>query len=101
MPVSIEDVRHIASLARLGVSEERVRRLVGELNTILAHMHELSRIDTTGIEPETGIGVVSAPLRDDVGPSVPLERPIRDFAPSERDGFFLVPRLATHEDEGA
>ena len=97
MSVTIDDVRHIAALARIGVTPERAGQLVAELNTILGHMDELSRVDTTGVEPLTGIGVSMAPLRDDAGPSVPLERPIRDFAPQERDGFFLVPRLSTHE----
>ena len=101
MSVTVDDVRHIATLARVGVSPERARLLVGELNTILGHMDELSRVDTTGVEPLTGIGVAMAPLRDDAGPAVRLERPIRDFAPQERDGFFLVPRLSTHEDDDA
>jgi aspartyl-tRNA(Asn)/glutamyl-tRNA(Gln) amidotransferase subunit C len=99
MPVTIDDVRHIASLARVGVTDERARELVSELNTILEHMDVLSRVDTTGIEPLTGVGVPSAPLRGDSGPSVPLSRTIAELAPRERDGFFLVPRLATHEDD--
>jgi hypothetical protein len=40
-------------------------------------------------------------LAADVGPSVPLTTPISAFAPEWRDGFFLVPRLATHGDVGA
>lgn len=99
MAVTIDDVRHIASLARLGVSDDRARALVAELNTILDHMSVLSRVETAGVEPLTGIGVDHAPLRADTGPSVPLNRPIAAFAPHERDGFFLVPRLSTHEDD--
>jgi Asp-tRNA(Asn)/Glu-tRNA(Gln) amidotransferase C subunit len=38
------------------------------------------------------------PLRDDVVAPVQLTRPLADFAPKVRDGFILVPRLATHED---
>ena len=101
MSVTIDDVRHIAALARLGVSSERARDLVGELNTILGHMDELSRVDTTGVEPLIGIGVAMAPLREDAGPPIRLERSTRDFAPHERDRFFLVPRLSTHEDDDA
>jgi aspartyl-tRNA(Asn)/glutamyl-tRNA(Gln) amidotransferase subunit C len=99
--VTIDDVRHIASLARLGVSDDRARALVAELNTILEHMAVLSGVETAGIEPPTAIGVDAAPLRADAGPSVPLQRPIGAFAPKERDGFFLVPRLSTHEDDDA
>ena len=98
MAVTLDDVKHVASLARLGLSEERARALVAELNTILAHMDVLSRVDTSGVEEVVGVGAAGTPLRSDAGPATPLARPIADFAPAERDGFFLVPRLSTHED---
>lgn len=101
MSVTTDDVRHIAALARLGMSDERARALVAELNTILEHMDELRRVDTTGVEPMTNIGAASAPLARDDGPPVPLARKIDDIAPRSRDGFFLVPRLSTHEDDDA
>jgi aspartyl-tRNA(Asn)/glutamyl-tRNA(Gln) amidotransferase subunit C len=41
------------------------------------------------------------PLRDDEGPAIPLARPLDAFAPAVRDGFFLVPRLASHASVGA
>ena len=98
MAVSLDDVRHVASLARLGLSDDRAQSLVAELNTILEHMDVLSRVDTDGIEPVAGIGAAGAPLRADAGPSMPLARDIEAFAPRSADGFFLVPRLPTHED---
>lgn len=98
MSVSLDDVRHIAALARLGLSDDRARALVAELNTILAHMDVLSNIDTSGIEPVGGIGAAGMPLRPDEGPPIPLARERESFAPRMRDGFFLVPRLSTHED---
>lgn len=101
MSVTIHDVRHIALLARLGVTDDRAHSLVGELNTILDHMAVLSQVDTTDVKPLTGVGVERAPLRDDAPPPAALERPIADFAPSIRNGFFLVPRLSTHEDDDA
>ena len=48
----------------------------------------------------TGVGAAGTPLRVDGGNQVPLARPREAFAPAMRDGFFLVPRLATHEDAG-
>lgn len=101
MAVTIDDVRHIASLARLGLSDERAQALVRELNTILAHMDVLSRVDTEGMHEVGGIGAAGTPLRPDVGPPISLGREREDFAPRMKDGFFLVPRLATHDDAGA
>ena len=99
MAVTHDDVRNIAALARLAVAPERLDTIVSELNGILAHMEALSRIsaaDTAGdAEPE---GMRVAP---DQGPAVGLERAPATFAPAWRDGFFLVPRLATHGEAGA
>jgi aspartyl-tRNA(Asn)/glutamyl-tRNA(Gln) amidotransferase subunit C len=99
--VTLDDVRHIAALARLGLTDECAQSLVAELNTILEHMDVLSKVDTKGVEPVAGIGAAGLPLRPDVGPPIPLSREREMFAPSMRDGFFLVPRLSTHEDPEA
>jgi len=101
VPVSLDDVRHIASLARLGLSEDRAHAIVAELNTILEHMDVLSKIDTEGLEEVVGVGAAGLPLRPDEGPAIPLARGLEAFAPRTDDGFFLVPRLSTHEDPEA
>jgi aspartyl-tRNA(Asn)/glutamyl-tRNA(Gln) amidotransferase subunit C len=97
MPISIDDVRHIASLARIGITDERAAAVVGELNTILAHMDALSAVDTAGIQEAIGVGARGTPVRDDAGPPLPLAIGLDGFAPSHREGFLLVPRLASHE----
>ena len=97
MAVTLDDVRHIASLARLAVTEDRARALVAELNTILGHMDVLSSVPTPGVS-DAGTESPGAPLRPDSGPPIPLARPRETFAPRMADGFFLVPRLSTHED---
>ncbi len=103
MAVSEDDVRHVAELARLALEPERVRLLAAELNSILSHMEVLAAVDTSGIDLHARDDDDGMPLRDDTGPQLPLARPRDAFAPESRDGFFLVPRLATHEDaaEGA
>lgn len=95
MSVSENDVRHIATLARLGVTDERVPALVEELNRILGHMEVLQQVHLTN-RAATATAVQGMPLRRDVANAVPLARPREDFAPAMRDGFFLVPRLDTH-----
>lgn len=97
MAVTEQDVRHIAALARLGLDESRVPALVGELNTILAHMEVLAKVDTAGVDLAAGVGSGGTPLREDAGPPIPLAVRHEAFAPAARDGFYLVPRLATHE----
>jgi aspartyl-tRNA(Asn)/glutamyl-tRNA(Gln) amidotransferase subunit C len=99
MSVSLDDVRDVAALARVGVTDERAAELVSELNTILEHMDVLSSVDTSGVELALSASEAT-PLRDDAGPAIPLAQPRETFAPQTRDGFFLVPRLDTHEDVG-
>ncbi len=98
MSVTVDDVRHIAGLARLGLEPERIPALVAELNRILEHMEVLQAVPSRPDQRVTGISAGGMPLRADVGPQIPLARPRDEFAPSMHDGFFLVPRLATHED---
>jgi len=104
MAVSHDDVRHIAELARITVPEERLDPLVHELNGILAHMEALEKVDTREVErgaENTGAGgVESTPMRSDSSGPLPLLAPRASFAPAMKDGFFLVPRLATHDDSG-
>jgi len=98
MSVSERDVRHIADLARLGLEPDRVRVLVGELNGILSHMEELRAVDTTGVDAAQAPSAPNAPLRPDL-PRLGPALDITAFAPHVADGFFLVPRLASHEQE--
>jgi aspartyl-tRNA(Asn)/glutamyl-tRNA(Gln) amidotransferase subunit C len=97
MSISIHDVRHIAGLARVGVSDERAVALVQELNGILGHMDALSSVKTDGVEPAIGVGARGLPVRGDHGPPLPLARSLDAFAPALREGLLLVPRLSTHE----
>ncbi|NUO62982.1 MAG: Asp-tRNA(Asn)/Glu-tRNA(Gln) amidotransferase subunit GatC [Gemmatimonadaceae bacterium] len=98
MAVTIDDVKHVARLARLGVTEERAGELVAELNGILGHMAALEKVDVEGVMAADGVGALGMPLRVDSGAPYPLRHPLDAFAPATRDGFILVPRLASHED---
>ncbi|HWE41128.1 MAG TPA: Asp-tRNA(Asn)/Glu-tRNA(Gln) amidotransferase subunit GatC [Gemmatimonadaceae bacterium] len=101
MSVTIDDVKHVARLARLGVTESRAAELVGELNRILDHMSMLEKVDTEGVAEAAGVGASGMPLRVDAGPPIPLARALADFAPAVRDGLIIVPRLASHEGAGS
>ena len=98
MAVTHDDVRHIAELARLAVSPSRLDDLVRELNGILAHMDVLREVETSGVEDDvrSGLPATSTPLRSDTSGPIPMALPLETFAPATRDGFIIVPRLASH-----
>ena len=98
MSVSIDEVKHIAALARLGLDDSRVASLATELNSILGHIEELRTADTSSVANDEAAGRGEMPLRADELNPIALARAREEFAPSMRDGFFIVPRLATHED---
>ena len=99
MSVTDAEVRHVAALARLGLDAGQLPTIAAELNGILAHMEVLSKVDTSALGAVTGVGAAGTPLRVDGGNQIPLARPREAFAPAMRDGFLIVPRLATHEDQ--
>ena len=98
MSISLEDVRHIAALARLGLDDSDAEAMAVELSSILVHMQVLASVTGDSAAPEAAETDRAMPLRPDSGVPIALARPLSDIAPEFRDGFFLVPRLATHED---
>jgi len=93
--ISEADVRHVARLARVGLDDGRIPELVAELNGILSHMDALQQVALPSNNVQD-LGTNAMPLRDDDSGAVPLQRTREAFAPAMQDGFFLVPRLATH-----
>ncbi len=98
MAVTHDDVRHVAALARIAVSEAQLDHIVAELNGILGHIDALSQVDTSAVDRTLSPSAASTPLRGDSSGPLPLLAPRESFAPVMRDGFFIVPRLSTHEE---
>lgn len=100
MAVTPNDVRHVAGLARLGIPEAALVGYVEQLNGILGHVDVLQRVDTSAVQGTISAAEQGMPLREDVVHLVPLQIARERWATKMVDGFFLVPRLATHEDAG-
>ncbi len=60
-----EQVRHIAKLARLHVSDEEVQRLAKELSSILDYIEMLQEVDTSNVEPTAQVTGMTNAFRDD------------------------------------
>ena len=98
MSVNKDQVRHIAKLARIAMSDEELERMVPELNNILGWVEQLGEVDTDGVEPLTAVIDLKQRLRDDVINADPLTGGnIRDEvlanAPDAQHGFFAVPKV--------
>jgi aspartyl-tRNA(Asn)/glutamyl-tRNA(Gln) amidotransferase subunit C len=91
MAITIEEVRHIAHLARLRLTEEEEVRYTEQLSAILDYAARLRQIDTSSVPPTASVLPLHAPLRPDrVRPSTPREVILANTAASQ-DGMFRVP----------
>ncbi len=69
MPLSLDDVKRLADLTRLQLSDEELEMRRGELERVLEYVQRLARIDTTGIPEAEGLEDWSAWRQDDAQPS--------------------------------
>ena len=86
-------VRHIATLARIRVSDEQADALVGDLGAILAWVEQLSEVDTTGVEPMASVVARNLPRRADEVSDGGKPEAILANAPEPAHGFFTVPKV--------
>jgi aspartyl-tRNA(Asn)/glutamyl-tRNA(Gln) amidotransferase subunit C len=94
--ITEKEVRYVASLANLALSEEEIARLRADLDGILEHMDQLNEIDTSGVEPMAQVlfdDEETATLRADV-PHAPLgNQTALANAPQPGSGYFKVPKV--------
>jgi len=91
--ISKEDIEHIASLARLHLTEGEKDLFGLQLSRILDYMEKLNELDTTDVEPTSHVLPLSNVMRDDVsGPSIQREDALMN-APDHTDKFFRVPKI--------
>ncbi|HVM23354.1 MAG TPA: Asp-tRNA(Asn)/Glu-tRNA(Gln) amidotransferase subunit GatC [Sphingomicrobium sp.] len=93
MSVSTEQVRHIAKLARIAMSDEEIERLAPELNNILGWVEQLGEVNTNGVEPLTAVIDLKLRLRDDAVTDGDCRDAVLANAPEAQHGFFAVPKV--------
>ncbi len=93
MSVTIAEVEHIADLARLQLTDDEKKTYAGQLNSILAYMEKLGKLDTSKVEPLSHITETVNVLRaDSETPPLPAEKVLGN-APDRSGKFFRVPRV--------
>ena len=93
MSVSPEQVRHIAKLARIAMSDEELDRLLPELNAIIGWVEQLGEVSTDGVEPLTAVIDQKLRLRDDAVTDGNIRDQVLANAPEAQHGFFAVPKV--------
>lgn len=91
--ISIEEVRHVAMLARIEMSDEELGVLQGELSALLDHVEQIRRLDTTDVPPTAHALQLKNVLRPDVvRPGLTPDEALA-AAPAVEDGRFCVPSI--------
>ena len=91
MPVSIQDVEHVALLARLQLNEDEKAAFQRELNAILTYVEKINELDTDNIEPTLHVLPLRNVFRNDEMKPSPDKKEMLKNAPDVYEGFFKVP----------
>jgi aspartyl/glutamyl-tRNA(Asn/Gln) amidotransferase C subunit len=95
--LSGDEVRHVAKLARLKLTDQAVEQYRAQLSTILDYVAKLNELDVTGVEPMAHPTDLNNRLDDDVPVgAMPLEDLLKN-APANEDRFLAVPKVLTGE----
>jgi aspartyl-tRNA(Asn)/glutamyl-tRNA(Gln) amidotransferase subunit C len=91
--ISNEQVKHVANLARLAVTEEETEKLTKQLDAIITLAEQLNELDTENVEPTYHVLDMKNVLREDIPQQgLPREEVLKN-APEQQDGQFKVPSI--------
>lgn len=91
--ISIEEVKHVAHLARLAVTEEEAEQMRKELDAIITFAEQLNELDTTNVKPTSHVLKMVNVLREDAAAEgLPVEEVVKN-APDQQDGYIRVPSI--------
>ena len=92
-PLSLEEVRHVAVLARLRLDGEKLEEYRSQLSTVLEHISMLEKLDVTDVEPMAHpLDVTNRLAADEVEPSMSVDDLLAN-APAVEGRFLAVPKI--------
>ena len=93
MPLSLQDVKRVAMLARIAVSDSEAASYQQQLNGIFSLIEQMQAVDTTGVEPMPHAQDVYQRLRADVVTETDQREKFQAIAPQVEAGLYLVPQV--------
>lgn len=99
MALSESEVRHVAMLARLALTDEQVETLRVELNSILGHIDRIQQLNLADVEPTAhALDVCNSTRADALKPGLARDAALLN-APEAQDGAFVIPQIVGGGDE--
>ncbi len=93
MSLTLEQVRRVAFLARIEVSDAEAKTTLGHLNEIFTLIEEMQAVDTRGIEPMAHAQDLAQRLREDRVTEQNRREALQAVAPESECGLYLVPKV--------
>jgi aspartyl-tRNA(Asn)/glutamyl-tRNA(Gln) amidotransferase subunit C len=95
MPLSLKEVRRIAELARIGISDAEARAVQTQLNNIFELIEQMQKVNTDGIEPMSHAQRLALRLREDEVKETDQRELYQSVAPkgTVEAGLYLVPKV--------
>lgn len=91
--ISTDQVKHVAHLARLAITEEEANCFTQQLDKIITFAEQLNEVDTENVEPTSHVLEIKNVMREDVAkPGLPNEEVLKN-APDHQDGQIKVPPI--------
>lgn len=91
--ITLDQVRHVARLARLDLSPDEEKRLLSDLSEMLTYVDKLNELDTNTVEPTAQVAEAGTPMRDDRMTNAPAPEDMLSNAPARKGTFFKVPKI--------
>ncbi len=93
MSLSLDDVRRVANLARIEISEDEARIVLAELSGIFNLIEQMQAVDTSAIKPMSHAQDVVQRLRADAVTEIDQRELFQSVAPQVEAGLYLVPKV--------
>lgn len=91
--ITIDEVKHVANLARLAITEEEAEKFTNQLDAIIGFAEQLNELDTDNIEPTSHVLDIKNVMREDIAQAgLPVEEVLKN-APEHENGQIRVPSI--------
>jgi len=91
--ISNEQVKHVANLARLAITEEETEMFTKQLDAMISFAEQLNELDTDGVEPTSHVLDMKNVMREDIPQEGLPQAEVLKNAPDHQDGQVKVPSI--------
>lgn len=100
MAITANEVKHVASLAKLEFTDEELEKFTGQMDEIINMVEQLGEVDTTGVSVTSTVTEEVNVMREDVAVKGTDRDLLMENVPEEQDGLIKVPAIIDESEEG-